>query len=230
MRLKNKYKTYYQTGSAPESFHKRIINFKRPKWNRLQKMISDPKYTKKALINNLCIKSNFKSWDKVKTYYKLGLKNKNVVCNYFDNAVGAKHINRSLKDSKNHQLQDNFLECVVKPEFRIDILLARLGFFATSFQARQYIFSGNVFVNDKVVSGNFFVKKGDLISISNSIKPNVGKNFKCLSPTKRVLTFAEIDYYTNTVVITKNLNDLHLEDIYLLSVNQCELKKIKDFL
>lgn len=230
MRTKNKYKTYYQVGGIPESFHQRIINFKRPKWKRIQKVILNSNYSPKLLVDNLCVKVNLRNWEKVKTYYKSGLKSKNAVCNSFDSGVGIKHLKKSLKNSKSYQIQENFLESIVKPEFRVDILLARLGFFNTSFEARQSIFSRNIFVNNKVVSGNLLLKKGDIVTLSNSIKVAVDNVFKCFSPTKKIFSFTEVDYYSNTIVITKSLSDLYLQDTYILSVNHFELKKIRDFL
>ena len=117
-----------------------------------------------------------------------------------------------------------------KPEFRVDFLLSRLGFFSTSFQAKQFIDSKKILVNGKIIGGNFFLKKGDVITLSHFINVNIDQTFKYFSPTKKIFSFIEVDYYSNTIIITKNLSDLHLEDMHLLSVNHCDLKKIKDFL
>jgi ribosomal protein S4 len=230
MRSNNKYKIYNQADSLVESFHQRLLNFKRPKWGKIKKKILQRNRSRKFLVNNLRVKATFKNWDKVKTYYNFGLKNKNSVYSYFDNSIRIKHINETLKKNKSCRIQEKFLNCLIKPEYRIDILLARLGFFCSSFQARQSLFSKKVLVNGCFVRANFLLRKGDIITLLDSIKLNINQSFINLSPTKKIFSFIEIDYYNNTVVIIKNLNDLHLQDIYLLSVNHCDLKKIKDFL
>jgi ribosomal protein S4 len=230
MRPKNKYKIYHQAGSIPESFHQRLLNFKRPKWKRIQKVILQNNHSQKSLINNSCIKTSFKNWEKIQAYYNLGLKSKNTIYNYFDCGIGFKHISESLKNPNSFQVQESFRKCIVTPEFRIDILLAGLGFFHTSFQARQSILNGSILVNGKVVCSSLFLKKGDIISFSDSVHVSVDESFKCFSPTKKVFSFLEVDFYSNTLVITKNLSDLHLQDMYLFSVNYPDLKKIKDFL
>jgi ribosomal protein S4 len=230
MRSNNKYKIYNQSGNIPESFHQRILNFKRPKWKRIQKIISKKNYSQKFLINNLRVKKRYKNWDKIETYFTQGLKSKNAVFNYFDNALGIKHLEKSLRNSNNYLILETLLSCLIKPEFRIDILLARLGFFCTSYQARQSINSQSVRVNNKAVCGNFFLRKGDVITLLDSLRVTVSKSFRCFSPSKKVFTFIEVDYYSNTIVIIKNLNELQLEDMHLLSLNPYDLKKIKDFL
>lgn len=233
MRTSNKYKIYIQSGfdseNIPESFHQRILNFKRPKWEEIQKIVSQKSDSKKSLVDNLCVKTSYKNWDKVEKYYSEGLKSKNAVYTYFDKAVGIKHIDKSVRNVENSQIQETFLRCMIKPIFRVDILLAKLGFFCTSYQARQSINYRSIRVNNKVVYGNTFIRKGDIITLSDSVKVNVNRSFRCFSPTKKVFSFVEVDYYSNIVVITKDLSELHLEDLYLLSVNNYNLKKIKDF-
>ena len=54
-----------------------------------------------------------------------------------------------------------YLHTLLKPEFRLDILLWRLKFFESSYQARQAINEKKVKVNQKRVAGNFFLSKSN---------------------------------------------------------------------
>lgn len=234
MRLNNKYKIYSQLGVIPENFHSRILKFKRPKWKKFQKnLLSQNLSPMKGILNNFCVKSNFKIWDKTKSYYKQGVKSRNVLYNLFDKSVTIKDLSKPLKFSKNLDNRDIILSTLFKPEYRLDILLWRLSFFNSSYHARQAINNGLVLVNGKKVSGNLIVKKGYIVSFSNkfNIKTlDVLKNSNLFSINKNIISFVEVDYYTNSIIITKNIEDISLEDIYLLKSTSYDLKKIKDFI
>jgi ribosomal protein S4 len=139
MRLKNKYKVYTQTVQTSETFHKRLLNFKRPKWKKLQKALSFSINAKKLISNNFYIKNTYKSWDKVKSYFKQGTKSKSNVYCHFDNSINVHHLNKTIKKKQAFGVRDLFVDCLLKPEFRIDILLWRLHFFNSSYQARQFL-------------------------------------------------------------------------------------------
>jgi ribosomal protein S4 len=233
MRLNNKYKIYSQSSSISEVFHQRLFNFKRPKWKKVQKNLAQLKSSKRFLSNSFCIKNTYKVWDKTKNYFKQGVKARNNFNAYFDNSVTTKHLITTLKNSKNMVSQQILLDCLIKPEYRVDILLWRLKFFNSSYQARQAINNKLILVNGKYVSSNLFLKRGDLVTFVDSIglnHLNLNNNRKYLTLSKTILTFAEVDFYTNTIVIVKDLSELHLEDIHLLNADFYDLKKIKDFI
>jgi ribosomal protein S4 len=126
-----------------------------------------------------------------------------------------------------------YLHTLLKPEFRLDILLWRLNFFESSYQARQAINEKKVKVNQKRVAGNFFLSKGDIISFSHSfnfknldISEKINKN----TQSDTVFSFVEVDYYSNTVVVIKNLKDLTTDDFHLLLNETYNIKKIKDYI
>ena len=84
--------------------------------------------------------------------------------NSFDSSVKISSLKKGLKASSGKITKDLLLNFLVKPLFRIDILLSRLHFFSSSYQARQFISNGFVKINGKKVNGNFLLKKGDIIS------------------------------------------------------------------
>jgi ribosomal protein S4 len=117
-----------------------------------------------------------------------------------------------------------FLSCLVLPEFRLDILLWRLQFFKSPFQARQSIVNNEVFINDKKVYGNSILKKGDVISFSETKKIDLS-NFNL-----KLLPYVEVDYYSKNIVILINWQDLKIEDCYYFINESFDLKKFKSFI
>jgi len=70
--------------------------------------------------------------------------------------------------------------------------------------------------------------------IKHSESIQLKKEFKKLklksTTVDSVFTFLEVDYYTNTIVIVKDLSELTSEDFYLLITEFYNLKKIKDYI
>ena len=112
---------------------------------------------------------------------------------------------KKFKNKKSLNKKFLFLSCLVLPEFRLDILLWRLQFFKSPFQARQSIVNNEVFINNKKVYGNSILKKGDVISFSETKKIALSdSNFK-------LLPYVEVDYYTKNIVVLMNWQDLKIE-------------------
>jgi ribosomal protein S4 len=238
MRKENKYKVYKVSGICSKKFPLRILKFRRPKWGNLQKLLKNSlvtqrrfkqsfvgkKKSKNSLINIFLIKKDLKRWAKVKSYYKIGVKYKNILHNIFDHSI---RFNFFKKKSRNLSLKkDLILNYLVYPNFRMDILLWNLNFFSSSFQARQVINNHDILLNGKKVKSNTFVTKGDIITFKSTSTENYTYNqiVERFSKTNKFLTFVEIDYYTKTIVILKDYKELSLEDLYLLITEYLDLK------
>ena len=162
----------------------------------------------------------------------LGDTNKKKAMVLFDDAVSIssikKEINKSTKVNR-----DIFLAGFLKPEYRADILLWRLNFFSSSFSARQSINEGEVLLNGKTFVSNITLKKGDILMFNSK---KVCSSFSLESFLKRqsvqrtFSTFVEIDFYTKTLVIVKDLEDLTSDDFNLLFTEYFDLKKFRDYL
>jgi ribosomal protein S4 len=231
MRLRKKFKGYNLLAQPFEQFPLRVLKFKSTKWKKLQKVLSLSSNTKK-FSENLSIKVPYKMWDKINNYYKEGNRLKNIVSYLYDKSISSLYFKSVLKNSSS-KIRDMYLLTLLKPEFRLDILLWRLNYFSSCYESRQYISNGEVLVNRKCVSGNFILSKGDVISFSENFNLsliNQKKQRVKTITTDFILTFLEIDYYTNTVVIVKDLYDLTTEDFYLLITESYNLKKIKDYI
>ena len=139
-------------------------------------------------------------------------------------------MNSTISPTTKKSSKELLLNYLVKPLFRIDILLSRLHLFSSSYQARQFISNGYVKVNEKKVSGNLSLKKGDIISFNFS---KIQSNLNFLNFFQRLLnnnlfySFIEIDYYTKTIVILKNVGDITVYDLNLLVTDFFDVYKLK---
>jgi hypothetical protein len=70
MRFLNKYKNFQNLKTIPNLVSNRVLNFKRPKWKKIQKNF---KRKKIKFIDIFLQKATYKNWNKVKKTYKKGL-------------------------------------------------------------------------------------------------------------------------------------------------------------
>jgi ribosomal protein S4 len=239
MRFQNRYKNYDQSIQIFEKFPLRILKFKNTKWERLQKKLlskirkkklKDSKY--KKFKNNLLIKIEFKIWEKVKDFYRNGRKATNFISNTFDNTFTNSQLKVRLLASKvSDETLNIYRQTLLKPEFKLNILLWRLDFFCSSFQASQAIHDKKILVNGKFVEGSFSLLKGDVIYIATeAYNKNFRKSKIKFSPSDGILSFIEVDYYTSLVVIIKDLENLSNQDLYFIRPEFDNLKSIKDYI
>jgi len=233
MRFLNKYKniTKLDRFNFPQ-LPLRIFKFQRPKWKRFQKQAALSKKSSLVFVNPFITKNSYKQWEKIQNYYRLGLQIKKKIMVFFDDSVSLKSIKKTVNNTK--KTNNEFLLSVFfKPQFRLDILLWRLNFFSSSFSARQSINEGEVLLNGHIGSNNSFVKKGDIVSFS-SLKSLSSFSLDFLLKRQYVkqsfYSFVEVDFYTKTLVVVKDLNDLTLDDFNLLMNEYYDLKKFRDYL
>lgn len=234
MRLRSKYKGYNQLAQVPERFALRILKFKNTKWKKIQTILSKSLKNKKSFNENLSMKVPYKMWEKINNYYKDGNKLKNLVFNLYDKAVSPSYFRSVFKtQSQSSKIKNMYLNLMIKPEFRLDILLWKLNFFKSSYHSRQAINENKITVNNKFVLGNFFLSKGDVVSFEKDFDVNLfnlQKNQNDNSLGDTVFSFVEIDYYSNSIVVVKDLKELTVDDFYLLIHESYNLLKIKDYI
>ena len=109
---------------------------------------------------------------------------------------------------------------MVKKFFRLDLLLWKLKIFSSPYESRQNIKNSFILVNNKSSYESYFLKKGDIIKfklfslLTYNTKISNNKGFDFLQ------SFIEIDYYTNCIIILKDLNTFSIEDFFLILHNQ----------
>jgi len=229
MQSNSKYKIYKQLKYIPiDNLPSRILKFKRPCWKIVQKLntkalIKTRTVRKKVFSNNTTFLNSVKKWYQLNKKFSVNLLLKRQYYQQFGFALGLKFFKKYifLKNSKiSKSLVSYFL---IKPKFRLDILLYFLNFFSSISMAQQEIIKKKISVNNTVVFPNYFLKKGDVITFDRKFINSVQINVK-----KKVFSFLEIDYYTKTIVIIKSLDELTENDICTMDTKYFEVKKLFD--
>jgi ribosomal protein S4 len=219
MRFLNKYKNFQSLKTIPNLVSNRVLNFKRPKWKKIQKNF---KRKKIKFVDIFLQKATYKNWNKVKKTYKKGLELKRYLDILSDVKFSISYYKKFLSNQTNSlfftkNLVFNFL---IKKFFRLDLLLWKLKIFSSPYESRQYIKNNVILVNNKSSYEVYFLKKGDIIKF---------KSFSLLNYKNKILnnkgfdflqSFIEIDYYTNCIIILKDLNTFSIEDFFLILYNQ----------
>lgn len=255
MRVVSKYKGYHRLFTIFEKFPLRINSFKSTKWKRVQKLLRSKlqkrakslkklwwkkttlnrrRYKRGLFVNNFLTKVSFRYWYRVESHYENGRRIRNVHSSSFDGALDTNFYKNALHFSKKSCSTDRVHSRVLlQPEFRLDILLWKLNFFRSSYQASQAISDRKVNVNGSFRRGAYFLRKGDIISFNSKFRAeclNLKESKSSFFFSKVISTFVEVDYYSNCVVVLKDVKDLSLEDFYLLVKDPYCLKKIKDYI
>lgn len=213
MRFLNKYKLYSNRSSSIKKAPLRILNFKRPKWLRIKKKIKTRQ--KISFVNWSVDRVSRRFKPRIKKYYNTKLQTRVKMSSLFDSSIDFKV--KTKERSKNNVISFH----LVKPLFRIDILLWYLKFFHSSYECRQNVNNKVILVNEKNVKSNYFVKKGDVLTFKNKIdnSKNLSKysSFRKNYVKNRIsFSFLEIDHYSKTIIIIKDLKDLTADDFQLL--------------
>ena len=232
MRLSNRYKTFVKPNNFIVDFPERLNRFKRSKWKFLQKKLLKNATKKVRRETSFTLKAPLHSWDKIKMSYKTGLIFKTAIMSTFDNSINSSSLKKALFTRSNRSTKNLLLYSLIKPYFRLDILLTSMEFFKTAFHARQFINEGNILLNFKKVKSNVFVQKGDVICFQSTrsdaflyLNSFLNNNTKFT----KFYSFVEYDLYTKALVIVKNLNELTEEDISLLLPQSADINVLRNY-
>jgi hypothetical protein len=234
MRIIKKYKIFSKTFFPISSVPSKILKFHRPKWKKVQKLLL--KYTqqlikeKKANLifkNHSILNSTTKRWDRYQQSYRTRLKLKKSIQILFANSVSNWYLKKIFL-KKNYLTYKQLIQnSLFKTEYRIDILLWRLHFFNSFFLVKNSIKNKQLFLNNKLINSIAFLKKGDIIQLPKTTK----LRFNTYNTNSIILhTFLELDYYTNTIIIVKDLNSLNQKDFFLLTRSIYNILDLKDYL
>lgn len=218
MRWQNKYKKLDKINSLDVLNYSRIKKFKTTKWKRLKIKIGK-KFLRRNILNNQLIHARFRSWYKLKNYFKdcLNTKNRFLSSFQFFNASKLPNSITTLSYKK------NLIRWLIRPYFNLSCLLWLLGLCASPYHAQKLIENSFIKLNGFYIKNNTFLKAGDLICVNykNSLKLNLRR--------KPLQLFVEIDYYTNTFVILKTADDLNLLSISLILNDSANLTQYKNY-
>jgi hypothetical protein len=219
MRLKNKYKYYDKCFSLVRSFpYKILTKFKKSKWKKAQQFFKKPK--KRIIFSNREItRVTFKFWERFQLLYKesLYLKTSNILSH--DTAFNLKFYKKNFVKKTMSNI-DRISQNFVKPFFSLQLILYTLHFVESSHLSKQMLNTGKIYLNSNVCYTNKILDKGDFVYLNG---------FKNISKLNNTLTFnysfVEVDYYTGTFTILKDLNELSFKDLSTILRKNFNFKK-----
>lgn len=182
-------------------------------------------YSSFLSFHNSKIRVSPKKWERNKDYYKNSLNLQKYYFQFYDYNIAYYSLKKIIFSQKKIDECDSFLWSIFQLEFRLDVLLWRLRFFKSTFEARVFINSNFINVNQKFVKGNYLLKKGDIITFSGKLK-----YFENLINSKRVFfirSFLEIDFYTNTIIILQSPSEISTSEFSFLIKKYFDLNKFR---
>lgn len=207
MKKINKYKLYNKYLNLSR-YPNRIINFKRPKWMKLKTSIQSTLNRNFSIYDLLGVKVNDSIWDKINKHYKKKLLTNSVFKLQFKSKINS---TKNIYNTRNLLLNKYF-----KNYYQPGTLLFALDYYSTKLESEQKIHFGNVNLIDSKVMVNANLSKGDILNI-NDLSINLSKNAQKYNSESPLLTYLEIDDYSQNVVLIKDLNELTSEDFYLIN-------------
>lgn len=224
MSLNNRYKPeykYFQKLRENIRDNKKILKFKKKKWAGLVKRL---KLSKKYRFFNHDLYNISRKAKSFKNFYRSQLSTKQRLKLYYGKLTDTQLkllARKATITSKKKSIQKKPSEILLfSLEARLETVLYRSYFVSSINSARQLIVYGNVFVNNKkVTNGNFLLKRGDLIHVSEKahrkIKQNILKSkFWPLPPVN-----LEINYKTLNIYFTENIEFTQLSSSYSFWLN-----------
>lgn len=217
MRLKQKFKIFKQLKhwKNADYYPAKLFTTTKKSWKSILSSYTLTKRNKlikesKASLN-LILKA--KRWDFNRKLYKNGLELKRYYYHIFDYIIRNKTLKRNyLIESKKYK-ENNFINSslyLVKPNFRLDVLLWSLGFAHSVYESRNLIFSRNLLLNqNRNPNPGNLLNTGDIISIDFKEDLTFKKiNKKKIYFKNQFSFFCEVDYYTKNVVVVSDFSNM----------------------
>lgn len=236
MREINKFKSYNLIKQIFDNFPLRVQKFKATKWKAVQAALNN------AIVKKILpVKKNFSNFQdtsivnipfkrltRTSSYHKEQVMLMNEVAMTTDRTVKVRDLKSTLKQYGGDSLRNLTYGLLLNYEFRLDILLWKLGIFQSSFQAYQSIQERLVTVNNKICVSTKFLQLGDIISVNKHKNAKFVRSKEVSTISEIFRPFVESDVYCNNFVIVKNLTELGDDDFRLLLRNTPNLKKLRD--
>lgn len=216
--LKNRF--YTKISNIFSSYPVKLLRQKKSKWIKIKRIVlSSKKHF--SYVNAYAVKKSLKFWDKFRSLYKSQLNSKRFVSKLYENSFdfNQKIVNPSFLK------EERVLSVYASPVFRLDVILWILLFTCSPFYSRELIKNGFVFLNGLKIKKNVVLFKGDIVEIKFDLKKSYLENKSRYLTNKKILSFLEVDYYTQSFCCLKNLTGLEKEDVYILSTDYVDTQK-----
>jgi len=164
-------------------------------------------------FNNLKLQVPLKKWERLENVYKhaLALKRSYYYLHNFN--ISYTQLKKFIFRIKQIDKRQQFLCSITQFDFRLDVLLWRLHFFKSTYEARTLINNGSVKVNSLFIKGNYFLQKGDVISFTGNLDYIL--NLKRLKKRFNEISFIEFDLYTNTIIVLESLENRVVDSFFM---------------
>jgi len=190
-----------------------------------KKIFKKFKIKQKGFSNNLSVQVFFKRWFKLNKKYSENLRLKRITSQIFDSSIRNLFFKAELKKKKSNSLNKQFCKILIKPLFKINILLTKLFFFTSVYEANKVLQNKKVLLNGSLVrQPNVFLKKGDLITFSEFSFKKLIHTLNSSSFFSFFYNFVEIDHYSKTIILLKDYDSLSNEDINLIYKKYLNIK------
>ena len=229
MRRISKFKIFKKTKNFLLECPNKILNFKKSNWLLYKNILNKRDKKRSYFIDYSIIGCKKHGGFQKKFSFGMNLKLRRLLVQHFDCAIKLHSFKRMVLKNLKAENKSNvniIKEILVCFEYRLDILLYRLNFFASSYEARKWINSGVVLVNESVCNKhNYIVKKGDIINITNLTK-SLSELLTRKQQISHFNSFLEVDYYSRTVIAVKDLSEITSLDLALISPLQVRASRL----
>jgi ribosomal protein S4 len=171
-----------------------------------------------------------RGWGRLRSLYGLQLRMRQLVTCTFFNIRGFRRVYKQgflpLHVRKNRL--ELFRAGFLRMEFRLDIALWRLGFFASPQQAGVAIKGGMVWVNGKLLQHVGFLSAGDIVQVKRV--PSFGAIALSYVQSNFLPVYFDVDYYTSQFVVLADWTQIAYDDANFYLRNFYNLTLLKTFL
>lgn len=195
-------------------------------YSRRRKKSNSPRFRRKVWRKKIGLKNYRKTY--VKTSRWLRLKKTNVAFlfrrNFYINHEKFFSQRWLKSEIENHKNKDKALSVkalMIKPLFNYSVLLFRAGLLSTIHESIAHFRCGHAFENSKKIKHSCKLVFGGFYGTASPKFLRPGLPLKVLRKKYNkkllLLLFTEIDYYTKSFVVVKNLSDLKNKECSLLA-------------
>lgn len=229
MRRISKFKIFKKTKNFLLECPNKVLNFKKSNWLFYKNILKKRDKKRSYFIDYSIIGCKKYGGFQKKFSFGMNLKLRRLLSQHFDCAIKFHNFKRSiLKNLKagNNSNVNVIKEILMYFEYRLDILLYRLSFFSSAYESRKYINSSLILVNNKICNNhNYIAKKGDIINIIKLDKP-LNEILQRKISISHFNSFLEVDYYTRTAIVVKDLSEITSYDLALISPLQVRASRL----
>lgn len=241
MRLKPKYKILKQLKhwKNADYYPSKLFLTNKKSWKSILTTYNEKKSGKVDALSRINLNSivNVKRWDFNKKLYKQGLELKRYYYHIFDYIIKSKILKKIYLIEAKKYNENNFINAslyLLRPTYRLDILLWSLGFANSIYEARNFIFTSNIALNNNSnPNPNNVLKTGDIINIKPFSKNLTFRtiNQKRVQFQKQFNFFCEVDYYSRTLIITHDFtNTIQSFDNPQIFLKKLDIRKFVSYL